>query len=437
MAFVEVVESCDERYDTCTQIRQIAVEDLETGTRSYASMQHGSSQTLGNYDSASPAISYDGRYVAFSSLASQLVGGDTNEKEDVFVRDRSLITTKRVSISSAGAQGNGVSRDPSISKNGQQIAFESDATNLAGSDANGFTDVFHRDVSAATTSNVDTAPDSHTGPSVDPSISGNGGHVAFTAKIGRYNDAHPKVYEADTDPTGGVSCCITLSYNYDQYQSANGASGSAAMGADGFSSAFVSEASNLVAPPSADTNATGDVFVHVWRPDRSHCEAVDREALRNSERFAKAARALLAAYLAYLTAQGLDQLTAEKQAASDTIRSMRGCGWELFHYTDQTAANGIYSDKFMVASPPKDGYPAGAYATTITPLDADWTRSTLSIHLFEFSKDVSAYIMFCSNRNRRFRPTAWEPTYWFIPGAPNTEVPVTPAGPPGSNPMPK
>src|SRR5436190_5848928 len=86
----------------------------------------------GNDDSFEPAISADGRFVAFSSDATNLVGGDTNGTSDIFVRDRRTHKTRRVSVSSAGAQGNDGSFSPSISADGRFVAFASDATNLVG-----------------------------------------------------------------------------------------------------------------------------------------------------------------------------------------------------------------------------------------------------------------------------------------------------------------
>jgi hypothetical protein len=102
----------------------------------------------GNLGSSTGAISGDGRYVAFDSLASNLVGGDTNAVTDVFVRDRQLGATARVSVDSAGSQGTGISNSSTISASGRYVAFESQATDLVPGDTNGFKDVFFRDVDA-------------------------------------------------------------------------------------------------------------------------------------------------------------------------------------------------------------------------------------------------------------------------------------------------
>jgi Tol biopolymer transport system component len=109
-------------------------------------MSVGSSAALGDGDSFTPSISADGSYVAFQSYATNLVSGDTNHFGDFFVRSRSRGTTERVSVSSAGVQGNGVSYgQPSISADGRYVVFASYASNLVPGDTNGDSDVFLRD----------------------------------------------------------------------------------------------------------------------------------------------------------------------------------------------------------------------------------------------------------------------------------------------------
>jgi Tol biopolymer transport system component len=98
-----------------------------------------------NGDSSAPVISTDGRFVAFESDASNLVAGDTNGTYDVFVRDRKAQITRRVSVGPGGQQANDGSFDPAISAHGRFVAFGSPASNLVPGDTNGFTDVFVRD----------------------------------------------------------------------------------------------------------------------------------------------------------------------------------------------------------------------------------------------------------------------------------------------------
>jgi Tol biopolymer transport system component len=104
-------------------------------------------------DSSSCSISGDGRYVAFVSDATNLVGvgNDNNGSTDVFVHDLQTGATTRVSVDLAGVEGNGNSNSPSISADGSSVTFESDADNLVGvgNDNNLAPDIFVDDLQAA------------------------------------------------------------------------------------------------------------------------------------------------------------------------------------------------------------------------------------------------------------------------------------------------
>ncbi|MBA3685102.1 MAG: PD40 domain-containing protein [Planctomycetes bacterium] len=121
----------------------VFVRDLSTGTVERVSVSSGGAQ--GNDGSFSPSISSDGRYVAFRSYASNLVSGDSNGVQDVFVRDRLLGTTKRISRGNFGVEADGASTTPMLCGDGFAVIFDSVATNLAGSDSNGVSDVFLAD----------------------------------------------------------------------------------------------------------------------------------------------------------------------------------------------------------------------------------------------------------------------------------------------------
>jgi uncharacterized repeat protein (TIGR01451 family) len=131
---------------------------------------------LGDYGDMTP----DGRFVVFASAASNLVSGDTNGVGDVFVRDRSTGVTERVSVGRRGVQGNGdsnflgISTAPAISDDGRYVAFKSDASNLVKRDRNDLTDVFVRDRAASTTERISGA-----GGGDNPGISPDGNFVAF------------------------------------------------------------------------------------------------------------------------------------------------------------------------------------------------------------------------------------------------------------------
>src|SRR5437899_279581 len=99
----------------------------------------------GNSGSFDPSLSADGQLVAFASVATNLVPGDTNGVKDIFVRDLTTGQTMRVSVDSAGIEGNGDSFFPSLAANERLVAFDSFATNLVPGDTNGAEDIFVHD----------------------------------------------------------------------------------------------------------------------------------------------------------------------------------------------------------------------------------------------------------------------------------------------------
>ena len=138
-----------------------------------------------NRGSDGPSISANGRFVVFWSDATNLVRGDTNGVADVFVHDRLTRTTERVSVDSAGNQGNDGSFSPAISAGGRFVAFVSFATNLAAgdSDSSFISGVFVHDRHTGTTElvSVDSGGNRANGSSQHPSISATGGFVAFVS----------------------------------------------------------------------------------------------------------------------------------------------------------------------------------------------------------------------------------------------------------------
>ncbi len=135
----------------------------------------GPSQAQGG----STAISADGQVVAFYSAATNLVPHDTNGWTDVFVRDRAAGTTERISVASDGTEANGPSFDPSLSADGRFVAFHSLASNLVPNDTNGVTDVFVHDRLTGTTERVCGVQGNDS--SISASISPNGNFIAFAS----------------------------------------------------------------------------------------------------------------------------------------------------------------------------------------------------------------------------------------------------------------
>src|SRR5262249_51973703 len=130
-----------------------------------------------------PALSADGRFVAFTSGADNLVANDTNRTYDIFVRDRVTGTTERVSVDSSGAQANDFSVMPSISAEGRFVAFVSLASNLVAGDGNSTYDVFVRDRATGSTErvSVDSSGNDADDRSVFPVLSPDGALVVFSS----------------------------------------------------------------------------------------------------------------------------------------------------------------------------------------------------------------------------------------------------------------
>jgi Tol biopolymer transport system component len=126
--------------DDTNDTDDIFVYDRKTNTTERINV--ASDGTEANNRSFSPEISANGRYVTYSSFASNLVPDDTNGTEDVFVYDRKTNTTERISVDSDGTEANGFSREPAISPNGRYVTYGSLASNLVPDDTNGALDIF-------------------------------------------------------------------------------------------------------------------------------------------------------------------------------------------------------------------------------------------------------------------------------------------------------
>ena len=218
--------------------------------------------TQGNGHSRRPVVSRDGAWVAFESDATNLAGTcvllpcDKNNADDVFLYE---VGTGNVTLVSAsgGGSANGNSNRPSISANGRRIVFQSQATDLAGSDTNGTWDVYMRDLASGQTTLVSTGPSGQGDKaSSSPSISANGRFVSFDTKATNFTTGDTggdeDVYVKDLD-TGGVDQASVRTGG----AQASGTNGDSVVGADSTISsdgrfvAFWSDVSTLV---DGDTN---------------------------------------------------------------------------------------------------------------------------------------------------------------------------------------
>ena len=157
-------------------------DELGAVNTSRISVDSAGTQAVGG-TSEVPAISGDGTIVAFESEATNLVAGDTNGADDIFVRNIAAGTTVRVSVTTAGAQVNGASRNPVVSIDGTIVAFDSTATDLVAGDTNGASDVFVRDRTASETfrASVTATGVEGNGGSSRPAVGANGDDVSLAS----------------------------------------------------------------------------------------------------------------------------------------------------------------------------------------------------------------------------------------------------------------
>jgi Tol biopolymer transport system component len=239
----------------------VFVHDRATGITERVSVD--SSGVAGNDSSDEPSISADGQIVAFSSWASNLVAGDTNGRIDAFVHDRSTGITERVSVDSSGVEGNDSSVDPSISADGQIVAFYSPASNLVAGDTNGADDAFVHDRATGITErvSVDSSGVEGNARSFAPSISANAQIVAFHSNASNLvaGDTNGAFDVFVHDRLNGVTERVSVDSSGVEGNDNSGNYGGPSISADGRIVAFYSDASNLVA---GDTNSVSDVFVH-------------------------------------------------------------------------------------------------------------------------------------------------------------------------------
>ena len=241
----------------------IFLHDRQTGETIRVSV--ASDGTQGSW-SGHPSISADGRYVAFTSSASNLVPGDINEMNDVFLHDQQTGQTSLVSMASDGTQGNNWSGYPSISANGRYVAFSSDASNLVPGDTNGARDTFVHDLQTGTTTRVSVTSNGSqgypSGPLViflhGPTISADGRFIVFTSNFFNLvpGDTNEECDIFLHDRQTGQTSRVSVASDGTQ---ADGWSSDPKISADGRYVAFSSGANNLV---PGDTNEKSDIFLH-------------------------------------------------------------------------------------------------------------------------------------------------------------------------------
>jgi Tol biopolymer transport system component len=239
-------------------VQDIFLHDTQTGMTTRVSVNSSDAEADG--DSSLPRISADGRYVLFSSAATNLIMNDTNTVSDEFLHDTQTGAIARVSVGATGNELNGATSNGAISADGRHAAFASQATNVVPDDTNAFQDVFVHDLQTSAVTRVSRGlmgaeSDGHSG---DPAISAEGRYIAFRSTATNLvaddmNDSGDIfVYDRQTGATTRVSV------------GPGGAEGdwhahAPEISSDGRYVAFYSRATNLVA---SDTNDVEDIFLH-------------------------------------------------------------------------------------------------------------------------------------------------------------------------------
>ncbi len=238
----------------------VFVRDMQSGTTTLESRGRGGKAPNGA--SFNAALSADGRWLAFDSDASNLVLGDDNGQTDVFLRDRQAGTTVLVSVPQGGGQGNGLSFSPSVSDDGSLVAFESQATNMVAGDSNNTDDVFVRDLKAGKTERVSVAGN---GAQADqggvwPSISGDGSRIAFTSEATNLvpGDTNGRFDIFVRDRAAGTTTRASVRSSGKQGSGNSGSNAWIAMSGNGRVVAFQSD--SALVPD--DKGRSSDVFVH-------------------------------------------------------------------------------------------------------------------------------------------------------------------------------
>jgi Tol biopolymer transport system component len=243
-------------------LTDVFVRDRTLGTTTRVSVDTGG----GDADGAStdPCLTADGRYVVFGSHASDLIIGDLNGVSDVFLRDLVLNTTVRISLDMGGGEADGSSTHPTISADGLYVTFGSNATDLVADDGNGVADIFIRDLVAQVNErvSVDTEGNDPDANSWRPIVNADGRYVAFHSAA---NDLVPvdgsgaDIFVRDRQLSQTIRVTVDALGNDPDGNSYGGT-----ISADGRHATFWSRATDLVPD---DTNGFEDVFVNDLVPE--------------------------------------------------------------------------------------------------------------------------------------------------------------------------
>ena len=206
-----------------------------------------------------PVLSADGTQLLFSGDGNAIVGGDSNASRDVFLKDLQSGQVTRVSTTATGAEANGLSQNPHFLPDGQRVLFVSDASNLVSGDTNAARDLFVKDLASGAVTRLSTAADGSeaNGGNTSPRLAADGSRLAFVS-------AASNLVKGDTNGFLDVylreldSGQVSRASLAVDGREPDGDSYGPALSPDGRTVAFTSKASNLV---PGDTNGVADLFL--------------------------------------------------------------------------------------------------------------------------------------------------------------------------------
>jgi hypothetical protein len=243
-------------------LQDVFQKNISTAAITRVNTDSASAQATGGV-SGNGAIttSADGRYVLFTSAATNLVASDTNAVQDIFRKDMNTGAIVRINTTSAGAQATGSSTlNATMSSDSNIVTFETGATNLVASDTNALTDVFVKNVTTGAISLVSTTSagvQATGGVSVNPDISDDGRYVAFTSLA-------TNLATTDTNAVGDIflkdttTATLTLISGTNATTTGNGASSFSTITPNASHVVFATLATNLIA---GDTNGVQDLLI--------------------------------------------------------------------------------------------------------------------------------------------------------------------------------
>lgn len=278
---------------------------------------------------AEPVISSDGNFIAYSSPATNLVPGDTNGQQDIFLYDVAHATTTLISTGAGSTQTDSTSSSPSISADGRYVAFLSNATNLVANDNNNASDIFvyDRQSSTITRVSVTAAGVEALGASYSPALSADGNYVAFVSDAANLIPSDTNnvsdVFLKDLttgNPTSGSVTRVSVSSAGVQ---ANGQSGRIAINSTGQFVVFESSANTLVANDTnnndpANNPAATDIFLYNRSTATTTRISVSASGAQANGISTKPAISANGRYITY-TSDATNLITANNPAATDVF----------------------------------------------------------------------------------------------------------------------